>query len=425
MQNLCNKLFTLMAMGCMACQLMDKQPNSPPDSANPSGDTIISINLANNSIKIINATLSEEPDISENAQLNLQRIKARFAKIDSLVSTYPDYETAKKHLTPNQIALYENEDLYSREDHLDVGAVGCSWYCGGGPERIIASSVLAPNKGFTYVAANAHDFSLRTAWVNNDSANKGIGQSITFCFPQQSAPVSTVEIYNGYMKSEKAWQNNARVKQLKLYVNDKPYALLNLQDTKAKQSFAMDTLYPANAELCLKFEITAVYEGAKYADVAIAEINFDGIGVHCFAAGTLVATPTGQCPIESLQIGQTIMALNEQNGLPEPVVIQGLVSSMHHNLYQLQFSNTTIVATNDHPFYSFGSFAAITPGHQYGLQTATLRPGTNVFSLMPYAGSAALLKTIRAVSGCHTAYAITGLSQHRIYFANGLAVAAE
>ena len=82
------------------------------------------------------------------------------------------------------------------------------------------------------------------------------------------------------MKSEKVWKDNARVKKLKMYVNDKPYAILSLKDITAKQLFKLDTLRGNGNDLFLKFEIAEVYKGDKYEDVAISELEFDGIGVH-------------------------------------------------------------------------------------------------------------------------------------------------
>lgn len=230
-------------------------------------------------LKVIEPTIGFTPDISDNTAKNLERAKDLFRKIDSLIQSYPDFEAAKEHLTERQIEIYENEEAYLKEDHLDVSTWGCSWYCGGGPEDVFASSVLSPHKKLDYKAENAHDFSLRTAWVEGVEGY-GIGENITFKFARMSPPVTAVEIFNGYMKSDKVWQENSRVKQLKLYINDEPYALLNLKDIKSKQIFAVDTLQGKENDLFLKFEITEGYKGDKYDDTAISEIEFDGIGVH-------------------------------------------------------------------------------------------------------------------------------------------------
>lgn len=219
------------------------------------------------------------PDISDDAKKNHERLMAAYALIDSVVNSYPDFETAKKHLSKKQIEIYLNDAAFLKEDYLDVGPMGCSWYCGGGPDSIFSSSALKPIHDFHYDAAGIHDFSLRTAWVEGVTGN-GLGESISFRFPKASPPVTTIKIFNGYMKSEKTWKDNARIKQLRLYINEKPYALLNLQDSKSEQIFAVDALQSKSSPLILKFEITEVYKGDKYEDAAISEIEFDGTGVH-------------------------------------------------------------------------------------------------------------------------------------------------
>lgn len=248
--------------------------------AEPKTSEITSEQTAENrKLKVIEPTIGFTPDISDDAKKNQQRLKELYTRIDSLIKSYPDYETAKQHLTERQIEIWEDEETYSKEDHLDISTWGCSWYCGGGPDSIFTSSTLSANKNLNYVAVNAHDFSLRTAWVEGVSGY-GIGEYITYRFATQSPPVTTIEIFNGYMKSDMVWKDNSRVKQLKLYVNDTAVALLNLKDVKSKQIFEIGKLQGVDKNLYLKFEITDIYKGDKYDDVAIAEINFDGVGVH-------------------------------------------------------------------------------------------------------------------------------------------------
>lgn len=375
-------------------------------------------------LKIIEPTIGFTPDISDDANKNLERLKIMFTKVDSIINTYPNYETAKKHLTPRQIEIYENEEVYSKEDHLDVGSWGCSWYCGGGPDSISASSTLPSNKTLDYKAENIHDFSLRTAWVEAVKGY-GIGESITFRFPKKSPPITTIEIYNGYMKSDKVWQDNSRVKQLKIYVNDKPYALLNLKDIKSKQIFAIDTLQGVNKELYLKFEIADVYKGDKYDDVAISEIEFDGIGVHCFAKGTLVSTPSGQIEIEKMVIGDIILSFNELTKMVETSTILELANQKHHNLYELNFSGKILTVTDDHPFYFNEKLYSIKENSKYGPQTQLLLKGQLISFFINGQLQALELTTIKRRELCETTYTITKLDRNKLFFANGACVATE
>lgn len=79
------------------------------------------------------------------------------------------------------------------------------------------------------------------------------------------------------------WKDNARVKQLKIYYQGRPYAILDLEDTRNLQYFNVGILGFDDASMpdwTLKFEILDVYPGDKYADTVITELFFDGIDVH-------------------------------------------------------------------------------------------------------------------------------------------------
>lgn len=176
------------------------------------------------------------------------------------------------------------------ENYWDILGPDCSWYCGGGLETSSASSHLKPQGSANYIAKNANDLSYKTAWVEG-VPGYGIGEFLTYDFPPESPRITKIIVVNGYVKSEKAWNENSRVKQLKVYLDGKPLALLNLQDTRREQIFSLApplgngnrSNYKAlqlKPRWKLKFEITDVYKGQKFDDTAITEIYFDGIDVH-------------------------------------------------------------------------------------------------------------------------------------------------
>jgi hypothetical protein len=62
-----------------------------------------------------------------------------------------------------------------------------------------------------------------------------------------------------------------------MYVNNKPYAILELEDTSAQQIFTIEPLRSNNKDdLILRFEIIDVYKGIKYDDTVITELYFSG-----------------------------------------------------------------------------------------------------------------------------------------------------
>ena len=176
----------------------------------------------------------------------------------------------------------EYDSVYSLGVYGALYDDGCSWYCGGVVDTLTASGCLASQGGFTYGAMNAHDFDHESVWATDGN---GIGQYLTFTFAGNNPRITSVAILNGHVKSEKAWRDNSRVKTLLMYYNDKPYRLLELEDSRSLQYFDVDTVgYGPDVENApkwtLKFEIKEVYPGAKYQDCVIADFIFDGIDVH-------------------------------------------------------------------------------------------------------------------------------------------------
>ena len=174
------------------------------------------------------------------------------------------------------------DSVYSINVYGELYDGGCSWYCGGWVDSLTASSHLAPQGGFTYDAWNAHNFDHESVW---STKGNGVGEYLTFTFAGNCPRITSVAILNGHVKTARAWRNNSRVKTLLMYYNDKPYRLLELEDSRSLQYFDVDTVgYGPNQENApkwtLKFEIKEIYPGEKYDDTVIAEFLFDGIDVH-------------------------------------------------------------------------------------------------------------------------------------------------
>lgn len=196
-----------------------------------------------------------------------------------------------KHIKPGQVypmppapktqveldRLVEDDPIYS-----DLYGGRCSWYCGGVVDTVMASSQLHRIKRFTYEAAHAHDFDHESVWAEG-ATGQGIGEWLLYKFPGSCPRITTVKILNGHVKNPEVWRNNSRVKQLLMYYNDTPLAILDLDDSRSLQCFDVGVLGPHDAaapQWSLKFEILDVYPGAKHDDTVIAELFFDGIDVH-------------------------------------------------------------------------------------------------------------------------------------------------
>lgn len=401
------------------CLISCKENNTEVITSNKADEIPVQENLKN-----LYPEIGYTPDISFSAKENFINNQKLYNEISKLIYSIGDYDEAKKHLTERQIAIYENEEEFMAEDHLSVGSVGCSWYCGGGPMDIKATSELNPNKGFTYIADNIHDFSLRNAWIEGKKSS-GIGESITFEFIENNPPVTTVEIFNGYMKTEKTWEENGRVKKLKLYVNDKAIAILNLEDVKSLQRFQIGTHQSKKGNLYLKFEILETYKGSKYDDTAISELNFDGTGVHCFVAGTKVKMANSEEKnIENLKENDEILSFNEKTRTFQKTKIKKLAQQIHSNLYEIQFEKSKVIVTDDHPFYFEGKYFSVIENSKY-VATSKLQVGNFINTFKNNKMGKEKVISITKLDRKEMTYTIVELEENDLFIANNLVVKTE
>jgi len=229
-------------------------------------------------------TLGYLVDKSPEGEIDFIKQQEKCETIWRKISNQIDYEK----LSPEDKKIYDSCDE-SLESYWDILGVGCSWYCGGGQDTASASSELKQFKGIKYSASNSHDLSYKTAWIEG-VPGYGIGEYVMYHFPPQNPRITKIIIVNGYVKSEKNWRENSRVRKIKMYLDDKPFAILNLADTRQEQTFSFDPIgygdrddwkkLEAKPWWTMRFEILEVYKGDKYDDTAITEIYFDGIDVH-------------------------------------------------------------------------------------------------------------------------------------------------
>jgi hypothetical protein len=371
-------------------------------------------------IKTIKPELVGSNDYTKAEEIAWQKALDQYFKINSGDLDYEKLTEPDKKMV---------DSLEMIEGPMTQG-VGCSWYCGGGPYKVTSSSYLKEQGKSTYLPDNLHDFDLFTAWVP-DTKDRVIGKKVNFHFKPFSPRVNQVTIYNGYIKNKELWQANSRAKKLKLYINNKPYANLELQDVTASQSFKIDPIQSTDStkDLVLTFEVIEIYKGTKYGDLAISEINFDGLDVHCFAAGTsiLMADKTEK-NIELIKSGDSILTFDKQtNQLSKTVVIR-LVTARHSNLVKLTFDDREIIVTDDHPFFTDNKqWASVNSdkSNNFYLQdklVSQLSVDMNVF--IPSDNKFIRLKSIEHLAGEQLTYTIE-IASGDSFIANGLLVKTE
>ncbi|MEJ6776289.1 MAG: hypothetical protein QNK85_03060 [Crocinitomicaceae bacterium] len=210
--------------------------------------------------------------------------------------------------------------------------------CAQGIEVLQISSRLSNQGNSSYGKDQLTDDDPKTAWVEG-KADYGIGESFTvkgFC-PNT--------IYNGYQSSPSNWKNNSRVKRFKIYVNNSPYAYLDLTDEMGIQRFdGPYGEYEGSDEF--KFEIVDVYKGVKWSDVAISHIDYIAC---CFALETeILASDINK---GNLKEGDNIYTVDISTGEISEGSIQKMSSEKHVNVVDLHTANHNIKITKNHPLF--------------------------------------------------------------------------
>lgn len=184
--------------------------------------------------------------------------------------TYTGKDSSK--YTEHQMRILDM--VYDGEGAATRGA-GCSWYCCAWPDTVYGSTHIGD-----FEAKNVHDENLVTMWMVDEK--DAVGQSVTIVFPPASPRLTTFEIWNGYDRNTREWNNYGRVAEFKLLINGVPSAIFALRDFPQCQKFGIKPLTSPDKEtpLRLTLEITKIYPGKKYDKVAVSEINFDGIDCH-------------------------------------------------------------------------------------------------------------------------------------------------
>ena len=180
----------------------------------------------------------------------------------------------------------EDGDVFGYDERL---ALGCSVWCGC--DRYVcevkASSVLAPQGKTSYDASHLAIDDRENIWAEGVDGY-GIGESIEIKQMYLGTGHAELTLYsmcivNGNAKSATKWQENSRVKSMKLYYECEYLGDIELEDTIKPQYI---DLSPLNIKVGngfdahFRFEITDVYKGSKYDDTCLTGIIIDYEGLY-------------------------------------------------------------------------------------------------------------------------------------------------
>lgn len=136
-----------------------------------------------------------------------------------------------------------------------------------GSETYCVSSVLKPQFGNSYGVQNLFNASTGTAWVEGRDGN-GVGEWITVEFDAMRV-VKSINVQNGYQKSNDIFRKNNRVRQLRAVFSQGETQTFTLRDRLGSEVLTLPT--PVRA-YWVKFIIEDVWAGNTYADTAITKL---------------------------------------------------------------------------------------------------------------------------------------------------------
>ena len=229
------------------------------------------VDFSSNSIKIFNKYFKLDSEYVLRDEEEQKMIDKQYGSLSKYGSFYDDLKSSIWE-------VFGEADINSRYDPF--------------PYKITSSSFL--NNNSNYKPENLCDNSFKTAWVEG-AKDYGIGEYFEYYINKYKffkenefneeieafiPTIHEIHLFNGYVKSEKAFKENSRIKKLKMYVDGKPWAILELVDTTSQQIFEIPEINYLKVknrkdykeDLILKFEILEVYPGNKYQDTCLTEL---------------------------------------------------------------------------------------------------------------------------------------------------------
>jgi Caspase domain len=137
-----------------------------------------------------------------------------------------------------------------------------------GIDTYCVSSMLNPQFGNQYDAANLFSNNSRTAWVEG-RPGQGVGEWVVVEFDHERW-VNSITIHNGYQKNSDIFRKNSRVHNARIVFSNGQVTTVSWEDREGAQTL---TLRQPIKVYWLQFIIESVYPGSKYTDTAISKLR--------------------------------------------------------------------------------------------------------------------------------------------------------
>jgi hypothetical protein len=132
---------------------------------------------------------------------------------------------------------------------------------------VTASSVLAP--AAAYGESQLFDSRKEFVWAEG-SKGGGENESLTFRFDEEQT-ITSIKIWNGYQRSQKHFESNARVKTFEIGLKDGAKTRYTLPDAIEPQDIKFESLFKGKE---MTLTVIDVYPGTSYKDLVVSELLF-------------------------------------------------------------------------------------------------------------------------------------------------------
>ena len=100
--------------------------------------------------------------------------------------------------------------------------------------------------------------------------------------------------------------------------------------------------------------MNGLIDGFMWGGITAGVSNVIKPGSFCFIAGTKVLTDSGQKNIEDIEVGDQVLAYDEETGVTSYKPVLHLFRNTTKEWYHIQAANEEIICTGEHPFYVIG-----------------------------------------------------------------------
>lgn len=174
----------------------------------------------------------------------------------------------------NKMGLNKLPVYYFHESTIDIKDItnGCSLKCGSSWNLSATSTGKLKNKKYNIL--NISDNSLETIWVEG-VPGYGINEEISFSnFKHPNDNLFLINgfiIENGFVKNQKLFESNARVKSFILKLNGETKYYLKLLDTRKTQEVFFPKIIVSKNDI-ITLKIIDIYGSHKYKDTVITTL---------------------------------------------------------------------------------------------------------------------------------------------------------